>query len=152
VRTYRKRLSGPLLDRLDFHVTLPRVEVMELQAARGGEPTAVVRARVEKARAIQRARFDAGEVTAQANAHLSQRDVERVCRLDSPARDVIAQAVERRGLSARAYGKVLRLARTIADMEGTCAITKQHVSEAVAGRVLDRDTDNGRPLPATDAA
>ncbi|MBX3259103.1 MAG: YifB family Mg chelatase-like AAA ATPase [Labilithrix sp.] len=151
VRQYRRRLSGPLLDRLDLHVTLPRVDLLELQSASGGESSAIVRARVERARAVQRARYRAGEVSAQANAHLSQRDVERVCKLETKGKEVLAQAVERRGLSARAYGKVLRLARTIADMDGAPAIGARHVTEAVLGRVLDRDPTNGRPRAETAA-
>ncbi|OJY31476.1 MAG: ATP-dependent protease [Myxococcales bacterium 68-20] len=151
IRQYRRRLSGPLLDRLDFHVVLPRVDLLELQSASGGESSAVVRARVEASRATQRERWRRGEVSVQANAHLSQRDVERVCALDATGKDVLAQAVERRGLSARAYGKVLRLARTIADMDGATAIAAKHVMEAVLGRVLDRDQTNGRPFE-TDAA
>ncbi len=152
IRSYRRRLSGPLLDRVDLHVVLPRVDLRELHATGGGEPSAAVRARVEKARAVQHARFRAGEVAAQTNAHLAQRDVERICKLDTKGRALLAQAVERRGLSARAYGKVLRVARTIADMDGATAIAPGHVVEAVAGRVLDRDQSNGRPISETDAA
>lgn len=152
IRNYRRRLSGPLLDRLDVHVVLPRVDLIDLQSSEQGESSEVVRARVEKARAIQRGRFRTGEVSVQTNAHLSQRDVERVCKLDAKGRDILAKAVERRGLSARAYGKVLRVARTIADMDGATAIAANHVTEAVAGRVLDRDQANGRPLSASDAA
>lgn len=139
VRSYRRRLSGPLLDRLDVHVVLPRVDLSDLQSTKTGEASDAVRTRVEKARAIQQARFRAGEVSVPTNAHLSQRDVEHVCALDAKGKDLLAQAVLRRGLSARAYGKVLRVARTIADMDGATAIAARHVGEAVAGRVLDRD-------------
>ncbi len=153
IRLYRRRLSGPLLDRVDIHVVLPRVDLLELQSSRGGgEPSAAVRARVERARAIQWARFRSGEASAQTNAHLAQRDIERLCKLDAKGRTLLAQAVERRGLSARAYGKVLRVARTLADMDGADAIASQHVIEAVSGRVLDRDQTNGRPAYETDAA
>lgn len=151
VRTYRRRLSGPLVDRLDLHVVLPRVDLFELQLKGGGESSAFVRARVEAARRLQLERFRSGEVSARTNAHLPQRDVERVCRPDTKGRELLAQAVERRGLSARAYGKVLRVARTIADLDGSTAILSRHMSEAVAARVLDRDQDNGRSA-AIDAA
>jgi magnesium chelatase family protein len=141
VRSYRRRLSGPLLDRLDLHVVLPRVEWLELNVASGAESSAVVQHRVKAARDVQRARFEKRETSAPANAHLSQRDIERVCALDDKGKSLLAQAVERRGLSARAYGKVLRVARTIADMDGMTAISSEHVLEAVMGRVFDRDDD-----------
>jgi magnesium chelatase family protein len=152
VRSYRRRLSGPLLDRLDLHVVLPRVDVLELSSSGGGEPSSAVRARVAAARAVQADRYRKGEVRASTNAHLSQRDVERVCALDAKGRDALARAVELRGLSARAYGKVHRLARTIADMEGATAIAARHVVEAIAGRVFDREPSNGHGISTTDAA
>jgi magnesium chelatase family protein len=151
IKRYRARLSGPILDRLDLHVVLPRVDVVELAGKPTGEPSAAVRRRVEKARAVQRSRFDAKETSALTNSQLPQRDVDRLCRLDASGRAILASAVERRGLSARAYGKVLRVARTIADLEGATAISAVHVTEAVAARILDRDLTNGRPV-ATDAA
>jgi magnesium chelatase family protein len=153
VEGYRRRLSGPLLDRLDVHVVLPRVDLRDLESSERGEASVVVRGRVEKARAIQRARFLAGEVSARTNAHLHQRDVERVCKLDPEGKSLLAQAVELRGLSARAYGKVLRVARTIADMAGATSISAEHVMEGVAARVLDRDPKQRIGLPtASDAA
>ena len=137
-RVYRSRLSGPLVDRLDLHVTLPPVDVMALQGRTGGERSAAVRARVEKARAIQRGRMTAGETHAGANAHLSSKDVERVCALDKAGAKLIAEAVRRLGLSARAYGKVLRVARTLADLTGATAVGAANVAEAISYRVLDR--------------
>lgn len=150
VRLYRRRLSGPLLDRLDVHVALPRVDVMSLDRGRSGEATAAVRARVERARAAQMRRFEGGEVSAIVNAALTQRDAEKVCRLDAKGRDLLSRAVERRGMSARAFGKVLRVARTIADMDGATAIALRHVSEALLLRVFDRMP--GDAPQATDAA
>jgi magnesium chelatase family protein len=140
IRQYRRRLSGPLLDRLDVHVVLPRVDLGDLQSCERGESSAVVRARVETSRAVQLDRFRRGETSAATNAHLSQRDIERVCSFDAEGGALLAAAVERRGLSARAYGKVLRVARTLADMDGVDAISARHISEALAGRVLDRDS------------
>jgi magnesium chelatase family protein len=88
---------------------------------------------------VQLARFADGETSAPTNAHLGQKDLRRVCALDEEGARVLAQAVDRYGLSARAYGKVLRVARTIADLEGATAIARPHVTQAVAGRILDRD-------------
>ena len=148
VRAYRSRLSGPLVDRLDLHIALAPVDVLALQTKASGERSAPVRARVEKARAIQRERLRTRETTAGANAHLGSQDVERLCALDEASRTMIANAVRRLGLSARAYGKVLRVARTIADLAGGSAIRAEHVAEAIAARVLDR----GELSIAADAA
>jgi magnesium chelatase family protein len=148
LRHYRARLSGPLVDRLDVHVVLPPVDVSALQSKAGGEPTMAVRSRVEKARAIQGARCRARETTARVNAYLGTKDAERVCALDDVGAKLIESAVRRLGLSARAYGKVLRVARTIADLAGTTAIQSSHVAEAIGMRVLDR----GDYAAAADAA
>jgi len=138
VATYRSRLSGPLLDRLDIHVVLPPVSVSSLQGALSGESTSTVRARVERARQVQRARADAGETTGATNAQLTPRDAERVAALCDPSARLVAKAVERLALSARAYAKVLRIARTLADLEGATAIRPSDVAEAISYRVLDR--------------
>lgn len=139
LRSYRARLSGPIVDRIDLHVVLPAVDVLSLQTAEQGESSEVVRARVERAREVQLDRFRRGETSAPTNAHLGQKDLRRICALDAEGARVLAHAVDKYGLSARAYGKVLRVARTIADLEGATAITQSHVSQAVAGRILDRD-------------
>lgn len=138
VRAYRARLSGPIVDRLDLHVGLAPVDVHLLRGPRAGEPSSVVRARVAAAREIQRARHAAGEVRAASNAHLHPEDAERVCSLDAAGERLVMSAVEKMGLSARAYGKILRVARTLADLEGATAIRGAHVGEAIAARLLDR--------------
>ena len=138
VRTYRAKMSGPLLDRIDVHVVLPPVEVAALQGAARGEASALVRARVEVARAVQGQRVVRGEASAPTNASLPPRDLERVAVLCADGSRMLAAAVERLALSARAYGKVLRVARTIADLDGTKAIQPPHVAEAIGLRVLDR--------------
>ena len=138
IRAYRAKMSGPLLDRIDVHVTLPPVEVSALQASARGEGSAAVRARVEGARAVQRERQTRGEVAASTNAALAPRDLERVASLCTDGSRMLAAAVERLALSARAYGKVLRLARTIADLDGSQAIRPPHLAEAIGLRVLDR--------------
>jgi magnesium chelatase family protein len=138
VRSYRSRLSGPLLDRIDLHVSLPPVDVASLASRAFGESSALVRHRVMQARAVQRSRHRAGEVSAQRNAELSAHDIEAVARPDAAGMRIIAAAVDRLGLSARAYGKVLRVARTLADLEGATAVNATHVAEAVQARVFDR--------------
>jgi len=148
VQAYRARMSGPLLDRLDLHVSLGPVDVLALQSAARGESSAVVRGRVEAARRVQRARKQAGETSVSVNAHLPAGDTERVCALDAAGAQLLATAVQRLGLSARGYGKVLRVARTIADLEGKTAIAAAHVAEAVSMRLLDR----GGALGALNAA
>lgn len=142
VRAYRAKMSGPLLDRIDVHVVLPPVEVSALQGPANGERTAVVRERVAGARAVQRDRLTRGEVGVATNAALAPRDLERIAVLCTAGGRMLSAAVDRLALSARAYGKVLRVARTIADLEGTKAIAPPHVAEAIALRVLDR-----RPEP-----
>jgi magnesium chelatase family protein len=131
-------MSGPLLDRIDVHVVLPPVEVSALQGPARGEASAAVRARVERARAVQGRRLAAGDVSASTNASLASRDVDRVAVPCAEGARLLAAAVQRLALSARAYGKVLRVARTIADLEGAESLGPAHVAEAIGFRVLDR--------------
>jgi magnesium chelatase family protein len=134
VARYRSRVSGPLLDRIDLQLFVPRVEREVLTAAQAptGESSAQVRARVEQAWQRQRAR--AGKT----NARLSSKEVERHCAIDAPARKLMEAALSRLSLSARAYHRVLKVARTIADLAGAEAIAAPHVAEAVRYRELDR--------------
>ncbi|MBV9946463.1 MAG: YifB family Mg chelatase-like AAA ATPase [Myxococcales bacterium] len=138
LRAYRARISGPLLDRIDVHVALPPVEVEALQGAVLGEPSARVRARVERARAVQADRARRGEVHARTNAALALRELERVAALCEAGSRMLGLAVERMSLSARAFAKVLRVARTIADLDGAGGVSPAHVAEAISLRVLDR--------------
>jgi magnesium chelatase family protein len=138
VRAYRAKVSGPLLDRIDVHVVLPPVEVAALQGSARGEASDVVRARVEGARAVQRRRMEKSEASAPVNASLPPRDLERVAVPCADGARLLAAAVERLALSARAYGKVLRVARTIADLDGSADVRPAHVAEAIGLRVLDR--------------
>jgi magnesium chelatase family protein len=138
LRAYRAKVSGPLLDRIDVHVVLPPVEVCALQSAERGEASALVRERVERARAVQRERALQAVITATTNAALGPRDIDRVAPLCSGGARMLASAVERLSLSARAYGKVLRVARTIADLDGSDSVRPPHVAEAIALRILDR--------------
>jgi magnesium chelatase family protein len=147
VAQYRGRLSGPLLDRIDVHVALAPVSVAALQGGGVAEGSATVRERVVRARAVQRARAEGGETSATTNASLAPRDLDRVAALCDDGARLLGTAVAKLCLSARAYGKVLRVARTIADLEGATAVAPAHVAEAIGARVLDR----GPKLAATAA-
>jgi magnesium chelatase family protein len=137
VERYRSRVSGPLLDRIDIHLEVPAVPYPDLVGARAEESSAAVRARVEHARAIQRERF-AGERGVYANAHMTTRHLRRHCVLAPAVEALLRQAVHRLGLSARAYHRVLKIARTIADLDGAQSLDTGHVNEAVQYRSLDR--------------
>lgn len=133
VARYRARISGPLLDRVDLHVEVPTVSPESLSGhAPEGESSCDVRARVFQARARQLARQD------KPNATLSQRETTQVCAVKGAVRDLVLQAMERLGLSARAYHRLLRLSRTIADLDESDTITARHMSEAIHFRLLDR--------------
>jgi magnesium chelatase family protein len=130
VKSYRARLCGPLFDRFDMHIVLPPVDVAELQGARRGESSSEVQKRVVAARALQTARAELCG-SARTNARLSARDLERFASPDAAGLKVLAQALERLKLSARDNGRVLRVARTIADLDGSDAVRAPHIAEAV---------------------
>ncbi len=138
VLRYRARLSGPLLDRIDLHVALPPVAIEELEASEPGESSAAVRARVVAARERQRARHEAGETAVACNAQLGRTDLDRVAMPCARARALLHHAIEKLGMSARSYVRIRRLARTVADLEGSDAVRFEHFAEAAAGRALDR--------------
>jgi magnesium chelatase family protein len=129
---YRRRVSGPLLDRIDLHVDVPAVAPALLGTGGGGAATAEVRGRVLRARAAQAERGPA------VNARLRGALLRRACAPDDAGRRLLQTAVERLGLSARAHDKVLKVARTIADLEGEDAVRASHVAEAIQYRALDR--------------
>jgi magnesium chelatase family protein len=133
VQRYRQRISGPLLDRLDMHVEVPRVPVELLRETNApDESSSQVAMRVNAARALQIARQN------KVNSQLSSAEVERHCAPDASARVVLERAMQRFALSARAYHRILKLARTIADLANADSITTPHVSEAIGLRKLDR--------------
>jgi magnesium chelatase family protein len=137
VERYRSRVSGPLLDRIDIHLEVPTVPYRDLVAGEPEEPSAVVRQRVELARVRQRDRFR-DRPGLHANAHMTARDLRRYCPLAEPVERLLREAVGRLGLSARAYHRVLKIARTIADLVGADELATTHVSEAIQYRSLDR--------------
>jgi len=138
VQRYRSRLSGPLLDRIDLHVALPALTIDELQRSRPGESSAVIRARVTAARAIQFARFERGLTSTPYNATLRGVDLDKVAAPNKRACKLLANAVKQLGLSTRGYIKVRRVARTIADLEGKEHVGSDHYVEALGARALDR--------------
>ncbi len=137
VERYRSRVSGPLLDRIDIHLEVPTVPYRDLIGADAEEPSAVVRQRVELARVRQRHRFR-DRPGLYANAHMTARDLRRYCPLSEAVERLLREAVARLGLSARAYHRVLKIARTIADLAGADELATAHVSEAIQYRSLDR--------------
>ena len=143
IRTYRARLSGPLLDRIDLHVHVPPVDVCSLQGKPCGESSETVRTRVVAARKVQTDRVHSGQVRSRTNAKLSTRELDEVAIPDASGIRLLVTAIEKLGLSARAYGKILRVARTIADLDGSADVRSVHVAEAIRGRVLDRGFISG---------
>jgi len=129
VDRYQKRISGPLLDRIDLHVEVPRVEYEKLAADTTAESSATVRARVEAARRRQWSRFEGTRVAS--NAEMGIRELKAHCALDAPSESLMKAAVQRLGLSARAYHRVLKVARTIADLAESERIGPAHLAEAI---------------------
>jgi len=136
VRNYRGRISGPLLDRFDIHLEVPRVPARDLENPGGGEPSAKVRERVVRVREMQSRRFAA--TPARTNAGMSSAQIREHCALDPAGRRLLSAAVERLGLSARAHNRILKVARTLADLEWEGRISPRHLAEAIQYRVLDR--------------
>jgi magnesium chelatase family protein len=127
---------GPLLDRIDLHIEVPAVPFQELSASADGTSSAVMREQVQKARAAQRQRFGADSHTL--NSRMTTRQLRRHCALDEEGKGLLKQAMEELGLSARAHDRILRVSRTIADLEGSADIQGGHVLEAIGYRTLDR--------------
>ena len=138
IEKYRQRISGPLLDRIDLHVDVPAVDYKELRAETGGESSEVIRERVEEARQVQLARFISHPGVI-ANADMGTRLVTEFCQLDRHSERTLEQAMDSLNFSARAYDRILKVARTLSDLEGTRDIQEVHVLEAIQYRTLDRN-------------
>ena len=136
ITRYLAKISGPLLDRIDLQVEVPALATEEISTFTPGESSVSIRARVEAARQIQHQRFARSSM--QSNAEMTARAMRRHCELDAPSRDILDQALTHLGLSVRAHDRVLKVARTIADLAGSERIQSSHIAEAVNYRALDR--------------
>lgn len=138
VQKYLSRVSGPLLDRIDLHVEVTPVNFNELTSTQNAEKSEKVRERVIKAREIQSARFK-GHNTIHSNAHMGAKAVREICQIDAAGKSLLKTAMDKLGLSARAYDRILKVSRTIADLEGSSEIAIEHLAEAIHYRSLDRE-------------
>ena len=138
IQKYMARLSGPLMDRIDIHIEVPAVNFKELSSETCGEKSIVIRDRVNRARKMQLERF-AGMKSVFCNAHMESKVIREICRIDDKGQSLLKLAITRQGLSARAYDRILKVARTIADLDGSAGIDTPHIAEAIGYRSLDRN-------------
>ena len=137
IQRYLSKISGPLLDRIDIQIEVPRLNLENLTGRRRGEASLDIRARVDKALSVQKARY--GEEAVRFNAHLGQKEIEKYCVMDDESQEILKLAILELGISARAYDKILKVSRTIADLDGKETIESHHISEAISYRSLDRN-------------
>jgi magnesium chelatase family protein len=138
IQKYRQRISGPLLDRIDLHVEVPLVDFKALSSAEIGESSSDIRERVETARGMQRERF-AKHAGVHTNSAMTPRLIKKHCALDAAASSHLEYAMSQMNLSARAHDRILKVARTLADLGGTDHLTENHIFEAIGYRTLDRN-------------
>jgi len=138
IQRYMSRISGPLLDRIDIHITVPSVKFKELSSDSCGEKSEVIRSRVNAARKRQQERFK-GEKKIFCNAHMKSKDIRDYCIIDEKSKSLLNLAITKQGLSARAYDRILKVSRTIADLEEAENIETTHIAEAIHYRSLDRN-------------
>lgn len=136
IQRYRSKISGPLLDRIDLHVEVPAVPQKDLMVSASAESSTRIRRRVMAARRIQHQRFRRTKIFS--NAQMASRHIRSHCRIDEQTHHVLESAIDRLGLSARAYNRILKISRTIADLEGDAELRVHHVTEAIQYRSLDR--------------
>jgi magnesium chelatase family protein len=136
IHRYRSKISGPLLDRMDLHVEVPPVPYKDLSATGDGPCSEEILSRVMKAREVQARRFQEADI--HTNARMNSRQIKRFCRIDELSSTLLERAMEKFALSARAHGRILKIARTLADLEGHPEILSGHVAEAIQYRTLDR--------------
>jgi magnesium chelatase family protein len=138
IQKYMAKISGPLLDRIDLHIEVPAVKYKDLSSKESGESSEKIRERVVKAREIQSRRFR-GRKGMYANADMQSKEIREFCKLDAAGEELLKMAITKLGLSARAYDRILKVGRTIADMTDSADIRPEHVSEAIQYRSLDRN-------------
>ena len=138
MQRYLGKISGPLLDRIDIHIEVTPVPFEKLSDEKNGESSIEIRKRVTKARELQTKRFEGSDVV-HYNAQMNTKHIRKHCKLDEESMQLLKIAMERLNLSARAYDRILKVARTIADLEGVSSIDKTHISEAIQYRSLDRE-------------
>ncbi|MEE4254347.1 MAG: ATP-binding protein [Desulfuromusa sp.] len=136
IRRYRQKLSGPLLDRIDLHIDVPRVAHKDLSDLKEGESSSSIRARVEAARVIQRERL--APYGMHSNAAMAARHIRKFCPVDDAGQKLLEMVVDKLGMSARSYSRILKVARTIADLAGEEQIRQPHLAEAIQYRGMDR--------------
>jgi magnesium chelatase family protein len=138
IQRYVAKISGPLLDRIDIHIEVPAVQYKELRGAAAIENSAAIRARVLAARDLQRARFASAKEKIFSNAQMSTRQIRAFCELSPDAEKLLERAMQQQGLTARAHDRILKVARTIADLAAEPSIAVPHIAEAIQYRTLDR--------------
>ena len=138
IQRYVSKVSGPLLDRIDIHIEVPAVQYKELRGGAASESSAVIRGRVLKARALQRERFASAKERIYSNAQMGTRQIRTFCELGADAEKLLERAMQQQGLTARAHDRILKVARTIADLEGAASVMVSHIAEAIQYRTLDR--------------
>ena len=136
IHRYRSKISGPLLDRIDIHVDVPAVPYKDLMQESNAESSAQIRKRVAASRAIQSKRFTRTKIYS--NAQMSSRHIKKHCQIDAASRNLLESAIDKLGLSARAFNRILKIARTIADLQAAPNLQVDHISEAIQYRNLDR--------------
>src|SRR5689334_12480983 len=137
VQRYRQRISGPLLDRIDLHIEVPAVEYRDVSSERAEESSVAIRERVARSRMIQQERFK-NDAKMTCNARMATRQLKQHCKLGADSQELIRIAMTDLNLSARAYDRILKVSRTIADLDGNLGISPEHVSEAIQYRTFDR--------------